>query len=90
MQSLATHAILLTSRKWAWLVGVSIAVQRDERKAVMGLDHEADSRMDGCPFERCTDTLGTSMVPGLVDAHTPHLGGGQSARVHNEVDNVIG
>ena len=58
---------------------VSIA---DVRKAVMGLDHEADSRMDRYSFERCSDTSGMSMVPGLVDARTPHLG--QGARVHSE------
>ena len=29
------------------------------------------------------------MVPGLVDAHTPCLGGGQGARVRNEGKLII-
>ena len=32
--------------------GLSIAVDRGERIAAIGLDHEVDSRMDGCSFER--------------------------------------
>ena len=31
------------------------AVDRGERIAAIGLDHEVDSRMDGCSFERCID-----------------------------------
>ena len=50
--------------------GLSIAVDREGRIAAIGPDHEVDSRMDGCSFERCIDASGMSVVPGLVDAHT--------------------
>ena len=33
--------------------GLSIAVDRGGRIAAIGLDHEVDSRMDDCSFERC-------------------------------------
>ena len=50
--------------------GLSIAMDREGRIAAIGPDHEVDSRMDGCSFERCIDASGMSVVPGLVDAHT--------------------
>ena len=50
--------------------GLSIAVDREGKIAAIGLDHDVDSRMDGCTFERCIDASGMSVVPGLVDAHT--------------------
>ena len=50
--------------------GLSIAVDREGRIAAIGPDHEVDSRMDGCSFERCIDASGMSVIPGLVDAHT--------------------
>ena len=50
--------------------GLSIAVDREGRIAAIGPDHEVDSRMDGCSFERCIDASWMSMVPGLGDAHT--------------------
>ena len=69
--------------------GLSIAVDREGRIAAIGPDHEVDSRMNGCSFERCIDASGMSVVPGLVDAHTPCLGGGQGARVRNEGKELI-
>ena len=53
--------------------GLSIAVDREGRIAAIGPDHEVDYRMDGCSFERCIDASWMSMVPGLVDAHTPPI-----------------
>ena len=50
--------------------GLSIAVDKKGRIAAIGTDHEVDSRMEGCSFERCIDALGMSVIPGLVDAHT--------------------
>ena len=70
--------------------GLSIAGDSEGRIAAIGPDNEVDSRMDGCSFERCIDASGMSVVPGLVDAHTPSLGGGQGARVCNEGKELIG
>ena len=50
--------------------GLSIAVDKEGKIAAIGPDHDVDSRMDGCTFERCIDASGMSVVPGLVDAHT--------------------
>ena len=70
--------------------GLSVAVDREGRIAAIGPDHEVDSRMDGCSFERCIDASGMSVVPGLVDAHsTPCVGGGQGARVCNEGEELV-
>ena len=48
--------------------GLSIAVDRGGRIAAIGLDHEVDSRMKGCSFERLIDATGMSVIPGLVVA----------------------
>ena len=50
--------------------GLSIAVDREGRISAIGLDHEVDSRTEGCSFERLIDAGGMSVIPGLVDAHT--------------------
>ena len=42
-------------------------MDREGRIAAIGADHEVDSRMDGCSFERCIDASGMSVVPGLMD-----------------------
>ena len=67
--------------------GLSIAVDREGRIAAIGSDHEVDSRMDGCSFERCIDASGMSVVPGLVDAHTHPVWVGD--RVHEFAMKVV-
>ena len=62
----------------AWPQSLSIAVDMEGRIAAIGSDHEVDSRMDGCSFERCIDASGMSIVPGLVDAHTHIRSGSMS------------
>ena len=60
MQNLA----LLDIQEVGVASGLSIAVDREGRIAAIGPDHEVDSRMDGCSFERCIDASGMSVVPG--------------------------
>ena len=68
--------------------GLSIAVDRGGRITAIGLDHEVDSKMDGCSFEHCIDASGMSVIPGLIDAHTHPVWVGD--RVHEFAMKVSG
>ena len=71
MQNLAILEPPDTQEEEGGATGLSIvAVDREGRISAIGSDHEVDSRMDGCSFERCIDASGMSVVPGLVDTHT--------------------
>ena len=70
MQNLAIFELPEDNQEVGVVSGLSIAVDKEGRIAAIGTDHEVDSRMDSCSFERCIDALGMSVIPGLVDAHT--------------------
>ena len=68
--------------------GLSIPVDKKGRIAAIGTDHEVDSRMESCSFERCIDGDERDTRSGRR-TYTSRLGGGQGTRVCNEGKELI-
>lgn len=50
--------------------GLSLAVGADGNILCLGRDSEVSRALEGSVFEEVIDARGSSVVPGLVDAHT--------------------